>query len=196
MNYIGLDLSYTGTGFYLIGDDGKDVSFEIATEPSEFDTDISRSDAIASVIIREFGDRQVFIAMDDYFAGKQASSVIKFATLGTVVRLRLLEHGYSFVTFAPSQIKKFETGSGNAPKDTMLKSVFKKHGFDTPSNNIADACAMAYMGKAYSEWNAGKRDFLKYECEILKKVAAGRTVVTPYDLTSISEIPKTKRRNG
>ena len=152
MNYVGLDLSYTGTGFYMIGEDGNDVSFEICSNPSSFDNDIARSDGIASVIVREFGKKDIFVAMEDYFAGKQPSSVIKLATLGTVVRMKLLECGYSFVTFAPAQIKKFETGSGNAPKDTMLKSVFKKHGFDTVSNNIADACAMAHMGKAYCEW--------------------------------------------
>ena len=67
------------------------------------------------------------------------------------------------MAFAPTQVKKFETGSGVAPKDNMLKSVFKKHGFDTTSNNVADACAIAYLGKGYYEWMNGRRDFLKYE---------------------------------
>ena len=118
--------------------------------------------------------------MEDFFSGQQAMSVIKLAILGSIVRYRLLNAGYSYLAFAPTQIKKFETGSGNAPKDNMLKSVFKKHNFDTNSNNIADACAAAYLGKAYSEYKQGKNDFAKYELEVLKKVEKERKIITPY----------------
>lgn len=121
--------------------------------------------------------------MEDYFSGRQPGSVISLAVLGTMVRLRLMESGYEFMTFAPTQIKKFETGKGIAPKDTMIKSVFKKHGFDTNSNNIADACAIAFMGKGYYEYvNKINNDYTKYELEVLKKVAKERQITKPYKL--------------
>lgn len=120
--------------------------------------------------------------MEDYFSGQQPNSVIKLAILGTIVRCRLLDNGYRYMAFAPTQVKKFETGSGTSPKDNMLKSVFKKHGFDTNSNNVADACAIAYLGKGYYEWLNGRRDFLKYEVEVLKKVEKERKITNPYTL--------------
>ena len=185
MNYLGLDLSLSSTGFYMICEDGKDIALEIDTKPQDFGGDIERADYIASYIIGQLDGRDVNIAMEDFFTGKQPGSVIKLAILGTMVRARLLEHGFRYVTFAPSQIKKFETGKGIAPKDTMLKSVFKRHNFDTSSNNIADACAIAYLCRAYHEWMGGRRDFLKYEQEVLKKAAKERGIVDLYKVSDL-----------
>ena len=183
MNFLGLDLSLTSTGFYLIHDEEKDEFFEICTKPEDFGNDIERSDYIAHCILdRIKGVDITFIALEDYFSGRQPQSVIKLATLGTIVRCRLMDAGYAFMPFVTSQIKKFETGSGVAPKDNMLKSVFKKHGLDTNSNNIADACAIAHIGRAYYEWQSGRRDFLAYETEVLKKISKERKPVPPYKL--------------
>lgn len=195
MNFLGLDLSFTSTGFYLIRDGQDDVYFEINTKPDDFVDDIERSDYIARMILEKIMDVNItFIALEDYFAGKQAMSVIKLATLGTVVRSRLLDAGYSYMPFVTSQIKKFETGSGVAPKDNMLKSVFKKHGLDTASNNIADACAIAHIGRAYYEWTAGRRDFLSYETEVLKKIAKDRKPMNPYKVELESRKISTKKK--
>lgn len=195
MNFLGLDLSLTATGFYLIKDGGKDEYFEINTKPDDFDNDIERADYIASKIVDSIKNENItFIAMEDYFTGKQPQSVIKLATLGTVVRMRLLDAGYSYMTFAVSQIKKFETGKGVAPKDNMLKSVYKRHNLDTASNNIADACAIAHVGRAYYEWQAGRRDFLKYETEVLKKVEEDREQVKPYKIDLDSKKVTTKKK--
>lgn len=194
MNFLGLDLSLTSTGFYLIRDDEKDEYFEIRTKPDDFCDDIGRSDHIAQAIIdRIKNDNIAFIALEDYFTGKQPQSVIKLATLGTVVRIRLMDAGYAFMPFVTSQIKKFETGSGVAPKDNMLKSVFKKHGLDTSSNNIADACAIAHLGRAYYEWTAGRRDFLAYETEVLKKISKDRKPIQPYEIDLSSNITIRKK---
>lgn len=194
MNFLGLDLSLTSTGFYLIRDGGKDEYFEICTKPDDFCDDIQRSDHIAQAIIDRIKNENIaFIALEDYFTGKQPQSVIKLATLGTVVRIRLMDAGYTFMPFVTSQIKKFETGSGVAPKDNMLKSVFKKHGLDTSSNNIADACAIAYIGRAYYEWQAGRRDFLAYETEVLKKISKERRPIQPYKIDLSSKITIRKK---
>ena len=195
MNFLGLDLSFSSTGFYLIKENEKDEYFEIRTKPEDFQDDIERSDYIAREIIEHIkGIDITFIALEDYFSGKQPMSVIKLATLGTVVRIRLMDAGYSFMPFVTSQIKKFETGSGVAPKDNMLKSVFKRHGLDTTSNNIADACAIAFIGRAYFEWRAGRKDFLKYETEVLKKISKERRQIDPYkiDLSSNKILIKSK----
>ena len=195
MKFLGLDLSLTATGFYLIKDGDKDEYFEINTKPDDFPNDIERSDYIAHKIVDSIKDENItLIAMEDYFTGKQPQSVIKLATLGTVVRQRLLDNGYPYITFAVSQIKKFETGKGVAPKDNMLKSVYKRHGLDTASNNIADACAIAHVGRAYYEWQAGRRDFLKYETEVLKKVQEDRELVHPYKVDLNSKKISTKKK--
>ena len=197
IHFIGLDLSLTATGFYMInGSGGKDEYFEINTKPDDFQDDIERSDYIAHQIIKCIRQNEgyKFIALEDYFTGKQPQSVIKLATLGTVVRTRLLDNEYPYIAFVTSQIKKFETGKGVAPKDNMLKSVYKRHNLDTSSNNIADACAIAHLGKAYYEWQAGRRDFLKYETEVLKKISSERKQILPYSIDLDSKKVTTKRK--
>ena len=74
MNFLGLDLSLTSTGFYLIrGDEGKkDECCEICTKPDDFCDDIGRSDHIAQAIIDRIKNESItFIALEDYFTGKQ-----------------------------------------------------------------------------------------------------------------------------
>lgn len=179
--YVGLDLSLSATGYFIIKENGEYDCGEIKTKPNQFSCSIERVEYIADEIIKKIKDYKVkFILLEDYFTGQQQGTVIQLAVLGTIVRYKLLENGYSFLTVAPTQIKKFTTGKGNVPKDNMLKSVFKNYHFDTSSNNIADACAIAYLGKAYYEFINGRNDFLKYELEVLKKVKKDRQVIKPY----------------
>lgn len=181
MRYVGIDLSLTATGVYIVNDDDTGVGHEIKTKPADFASDIQRADHIASEILTLLepikGDLS-YVALEGYFTGMQAGSVIKLAILGTVVRCRLLDNQIAFIDFAPTQIKKFETGKGNAPKDNILKSVYKNHGFDTNSNNVADACAIAHMNKGLQEHRAGKNDFFKYQLEVFQKL--NKSVTYPY----------------
>lgn len=179
--YVGLDLSLSATGFYLIKESGNNDYTEIRTKPADFSCDIERVEHIADRILERLKGYEIsFVMLEDYFTGQQPGTVIQLAVLGTVVRYKLLENGYSYLAVAPTQIKKFATGKGNAPKDNMLKAVFKNYGFDTNSNNIADACAIAHLGKSYYEFLQGKKEFLKYELEVLKKIRKERTIITPY----------------
>lgn len=183
MSYLGLDLSLTGTGFFLLKDNGENISCEIKTKPNDFPSLIRRVKFIADKIVDKIKDEKIdLVLLEDYFIGNGSSgSTIKsLACLGTIVRDRLLQNGYSYIAVKPSQIKKFETGSGNAQKDNMLKDVFKHHGFDTSSNNIADACAMAYMCKSYSDFKKGNSEnLLKYQIDVLKNIL--EPVEKPYD---------------
>ncbi len=173
MSYLGLDLSLTGTGFFLLKDDGTNINCEIKTKPGDFPSLIRRVKFISEKILEKIGqEKPTLVLLEDYFIGMGSSgnTVKALACLGTIVRDRLLANGYSYLACKPSQIKKFETGKGTAQKDNMLKDVFKHHGFDTSSNNIADACAMAYMCKGYVEFQKGEQNFTKFQLEVLKGI--------------------------
>lgn len=183
MSYLGLDLSLTGTGFFLLKDDGTNINCEIKTKPGDFKSLIRRVKFIADTIINKIENENIdLVLLEDYFIGNgsSGSTVKSLACLGTIVRDRLLSNGYSYLACKPSQIKKFETGSGNAQKDNMLKDVFKHHNFDTSSNNIADACAMAYMCKGYCDYKKGTSDLLKSQMEVLKNIT--EPVEAPYKI--------------
>lgn len=181
---IGLDLSLTSTGWYVI--DENNQCGQIKTSPKKFNNIMQRVQHISDVIlqkIKEHGGVDLVI-MQDYFVGKNCQTVIQLSVLGTIVRYKLLKNGIGYLAVAPTQIKKYSTGSGTAHKDNMLKIVFKNYGLDTESNNIADACAIAYLGKSYLQFvqNGQKsNDFKKYELQVLKKIVKQREIIMPYD---------------
>lgn len=59
--------------------------------------------------------------------------------LGGVVRTSLFDAGIEFVEVAPSSVKKYATGKGNASKNAMLVAAGKRLGYDGDSNDEADA---------------------------------------------------------
>lgn len=178
---VGLDLSLTSTGWFIIDKDKKEYG-EIKTNPKKFTNIIERCEYIADTIIEKIKklNKVDLIIMEDYFSGTNSQTVILLATLGTIVRYKLLENNLSYITVMPTQIKKYETGNGNAHKDNILKSIFKNHQVDVQSNNIADACAIAYLGLGYLEYQQGSKQFSKYQIEVLKKVVKDRSIVEPY----------------
>ena len=53
MSYLGLDLSLSSTGFFLLKDDGTNKNFEICTSPDKYPSLILRVKAIAEKIVKE-----------------------------------------------------------------------------------------------------------------------------------------------
>lgn len=93
--------------------------------------------------------------------------------VGGIIRLSLFEEGIPYASFAPTQIKKFTTGSGNAKKDHMLKAVYKRWKFDTDDDNLADAFAIAKLQYAICDVLNKKsriKNYLKYEQEVINKI--------------------------
>lgn len=199
-HFVGLDLSYSATGLFIIDDCGKKVlEMEICSEPSQFVNDIQRCDWIAKKILEHIKQYKIGgIVVEDYFSGRNNGQVgLRLAVLGSIVRLRLLESGYSFLTVTNAQNKKFVSGNGHANKDQMQMFILKKYNIMSFSNNTADACGMAHVAKAFHDFsvlNAGKESFNKTEFDVLKKINKESRMTEPYSLEGI--VPtKSKKKN-
>lgn len=183
--YLGIDPSLSASGvFFLYDDPSQNTGYEICTQKKDFSSSIHRVDFIANRIIEDIRKRKpVAIMMEDYFTGKMPGTVIQLAELGTMIRTRILESGNKFAVTPPTRLKKFVSGNGNSGKELMLKNVFKKWGIDLTSNNIADACGIAYMCRAiYNKLNNIPQVLTKYEAECIKDYTDELSVVKPYKL--------------
>jgi crossover junction endodeoxyribonuclease RuvC len=60
-----------------------------------------------------------------------------------MMREALAKEFIKFVIVAPSTLKKFVTGKGNAPKDLMLMEVYKRYGVTFTDDNLCDGFALA-----------------------------------------------------
>lgn len=81
---------------------------------------------------------------------KNASSVVPLVELGGILRLMFNLDGLSWYDPRATEMKKFVTGKGNGEKDQVMMHVFKRWGFESSSNNEADAYGLAAMGLAHA----------------------------------------------
>lgn len=66
-------------------------------------------------------------------------NLVTMAEVGTVIRFFLWQENYDYIELPPTALKKFVTGKGNCKKDLILLKVYKRWGFETDNDNIADA---------------------------------------------------------
>lgn len=112
---------YHGQTLNINGDDHDD-----------YDTDQQRYENIASWVLNilmPFDKSNVFILIEDYaFAAK--GRVFNLAENCGTLKYLLYKNGYNFSTIAPSVIKKYATGAGNANKEAMWKAFFESTQID------------------------------------------------------------------
>ncbi len=152
MRIIGVDTS-TKTGYVVL--DGQ-LLMEVGVlhykpEPDRF-ARFARY-VIDLVLLVEKYDIELVMIEGYSYAGKFVNSLQY--ELGAVLRYSLWEKGTPFVEVAPTSLKKFVTGKGNAKKDLMLLSVYKRWGVDISDDNIADAYGLAQFGRALQGQDTG-----------------------------------------
>lgn len=148
---VGLDLSYTNTGIAVFKDGvfQELISKTVATSP-KLGIDVMRAHKIlhevmtlVSALDSQYGEPKVFI--EDY-AYARLTNREKMGELGGVVKHGLWAQGYGFETLPISTIRKVVTGKGNATKDLVMMSLYKRYGLDIQQNDLADAAAVALTG--------------------------------------------------
>lgn len=154
--YVGIDQSYAGFALVVLDADGNLVAehldkFEAKTHGSGIDRLLAIYQHVFS-LLSEIDDI-THLAMEGYSAaskfGREAAG-----ELGAIVKLavydyfdRCAEHGdLRYPTIVqPTTLKKFATGNGTSKKNNMLLAVYKKWGYETTDDNLADAYALAQL---------------------------------------------------
>lgn len=149
---LGLDLSLTSTGWHY----GTGLPYG-AIEP-KLKSPITPNDQNRRLgWIRDTLNETVLqhgipdlIVMEGYGYGSMTGNAQ--AELGGVIRLFLYEHhfhvGDNVIIVAPTSLKKFATGKGNAEKETMRAYALKHYGFDDleVKDDVVDAFFLAQIG--------------------------------------------------
>lgn len=138
MNIVALDLSLTCSGWASYSDG--EVSSGIWKPPKK---GAERLDAACNWIDSTI-TRASLILIEGYAFGARGRGIISLGELGGVARLVIYQAGIPFIEIAPTQLKKFCTGKGNARKEEVLVAVLKRFG-DIRSNDEADALGLLQM---------------------------------------------------
>jgi crossover junction endodeoxyribonuclease RuvC len=100
------------------------------------------------------------------YAFDRPNQAHQIGELGGIIRFTLWEAGKLYVEIAPSSMKKFATGTGNASKDEVLVAAVKKLGYQGFSKDQADALWLLEMALAHYE----KRAVNAKQLEALEKI--------------------------
>lgn len=185
MNVLGIDLSLTGTGLAILTDNG--LTFHEPELPKIYpraercmtewgnshwyfgylvksvaaDTP-TRWKAILQAVLQcaQSCDQ---IVIENYAFGAPFR-LAPLAELGGIVRFHLNNLGFTPLMIAPSTLKKFVTGKGNADKNVMLKEIYRRYHVDVDDDNMADAFALARLGQALK----GSEDLSAFQAEIIE----------------------------
>ena len=140
--FTGIDLSLSSSAIITLTDKSEIITECIIKTTAATDIEprlISIRDNIKEILSKE----KIEII---YLEGLSFGSHGKIAELGALHYLiRILLYKYiNFKVIPPTTLKKFVI-KGNAKKELMLKEVFKQWGYDTDSNDLCDAYALAKM---------------------------------------------------
>jgi len=108
------------------------------------------------------------VIFEGYSFGSRGQATFSIAELGGVLRMFFFQKGITPMIVPPTVLKKFVTGKGVAPKEIMIKEVFRKWKFDTNDNNLADAYSLMKFGEAALLISQGKTEnYTKAEIEVV-----------------------------
>lgn len=145
--YIGLDLSYSGTGVVVLKDESN-VPFsthEFAAGKSNYplvDRAVDLWKQIKRVLPEQNEESKVSIAIEGASFGSEFNAFM-LGELNGAIKLMLHLDGYTFALVPPTVLKKYATGSGNAQKTFVAAHIAKKWDFMHKSNNVTDAYVLA-----------------------------------------------------
>lgn len=136
---LGLDLSLRATG--LAHPDGR---VEVFRPPDRGMVRLARIRDVVLDAASEIPGTTVMI--EGYSMGSFGNAFLSLAELGGVVRLALWTEGIASVDVAPSRLKRYATGKGNADKAAVLQAAWKRLGHEGTDHNGADALWLRALG--------------------------------------------------
>ncbi len=171
MKTLGLDISLTATGLVVL-DGNKMVhkqilrSKKLGDKPIDETVRLTRLAEDIHEVVKEH--RPDAVAIEGLaFAIRKTTSFAQLAALQFMVRRDLIHYTEPPLIVAPTTLKKFVTGKGNAQKDVMLLEIFKRWGVTFFDDNEADAYALARTAQAVFDKDTKTTAFQKEVVKLL-----------------------------
>ena len=139
---VGLDLSLTATGIARASAGNPVLALDVIRTPLK---GMDRLDYIDTEICRHIAIGVDLVVIEGYAFGRP-NQAAHLGELGGIIRHSLWSNGIRYVDVPPSNVKKYATGRGNAPKPDIRMEVYKRFGVDYADDNACDAFVLAAMG--------------------------------------------------
>lgn len=95
----------------------------------DYENNVQRFGNLAKILLETI-PKDSIVGIEDYSMGSTGSRVFHIGENTGILKFLLYERGQECMLYAPSVIKKFATGKGNATKNKMYKSWIESEGLD------------------------------------------------------------------
>jgi len=143
MEYVGLDLSLTGTGMVKLSKDEEILYKNVFSTGASTQIEERILTISFEILSRIVYESMIYIEGLSY--GSRGQKMLEISGLHYCIRCQLTKDGRPFKIIPPTTLKKFITGTGRAQKNLMLLKIYKKFGIEFDSDNIADAYSLARL---------------------------------------------------
>lgn len=160
MKIVGVDASLTSTGICVLNN----TKTETRVVASKL-IGVKRLIEIRNEIMKLCTGSDLVVIESYSYGSTQKSHQI--GELGGILRVMFHELGQKYIEVAPTAVKKFATGKGNANKEKVAVGVYKHWGQEFETNDEADAAVLAYIGRAYLGEGEG---LTAYQAEVIATI--------------------------
>ncbi len=143
---MGLDLSTTNTGLYLLG---KDLDKGYIIKPKAKLCVNERIDFIVHILLQAIVSyAPALVVLEEPIIGRNSHGSLILAQLGGIVRYQLRLDLVRYIEIYPSTLKMYITGRGNANKEEIKEAIELEFQKIIDNDNVADAFGLAMIGQA------------------------------------------------
>ena len=160
MKIVGIDASLTSTGIVVLNSDLHTETIQSKKTGPERLVEIRER-------IKGTVNGADLVAIEGY-AFARPNQAHQIGELGGVLRVMFHEEKIKYIEAAPSAVKKFATGKGNAKKEDVVLSVYKRWGKEFKTNDETDAFVLAKIGEA---WLKGTKGLTVFQRDVVAALA-------------------------
>lgn len=143
MRILGLDLSLCNTGCIILDRGSVVDATTIKPDIRGMERLYLIKNAIKTILKKH---KPKLVVIEGYAYSPHRGRAFSIGELGGIIKLMLFVNHIDYLIVAPTTLKKFITGKGNAPKSKMEKEIFKRWKVELDTEHEVDAYALAKMG--------------------------------------------------
>jgi crossover junction endodeoxyribonuclease RuvC len=150
---IAIDPSLTSTGVVVLRNSEVLAKAVIETDPTKgAQAEMKRLNFIIDRIfelVAKWHDKEMIGVMEAPAFSYSNQGTNALIGLNYLIRDRFLDWKITLIIAAPTTLKKYASGKGNAKKDQMRLSAYKRWSFEDRDDNIIDAYCLARLAETY-----------------------------------------------
>lgn len=171
--YLGFDLSLTNTGAIILSS-SCDIIHQSKLQAPGGVLGVERLFFLEEQLIEFLSGKDItHCCIESPSYGSQEGHLFELGEWAGIVKLHLFKKCIPFILVAPSQLKKYVSGSGQSKKELIILDVYKVFGQEIRDNDLADAYVLARIIRDYIflyEKSNTKLELKTYQKEILSAI--------------------------